>query len=163
MPTQLQPKMSALKVPAPAAQSLLTKRPRSVAPPQRRPQSPQPNEPRPRAHSKSLSNTAVRPIPTPTAPPAHAPVSRNPETNPPITVQPTPEPAPPWTPGVTGGLVFPRGRKNITGLRCLHHYIRCINHLQLSIVTPPPSVLIIVLGLRLLSQVQFRQRNKPTF
>jgi hypothetical protein len=38
-----------------------------------------------------------------------------------------------------------------------------INYLQLSIVTHPPSVLIIVLGLRRLSRVQFRQRNKPKF
>src|SRR5690242_10403313 len=55
----------------------------------------------------------------------------------------------------------PTRRNRVIQLQYLHQFITGINCLQLSIVTPPPSVLIIELGLRRLSRVQFRQRNKP--
>ena len=57
----------------------------------------------------------------------------------------------------------PTRRKRVIQLQYLHHSRLSINYLQPTIVTPPLSVLIIVLGLRRLSRVQFRQRNKPKF
>ena len=57
----------------------------------------------------------------------------------------------------------PTRRKRVIQLQYLHDFNLSINYLQPTIVTPPPSVLIIVLGLRRLSRVQFRQRNKPKF
>ena len=53
----------------------------------------------------------------------------------------------------------PTRRIRVIQLQYLHRFSSSINYIQLSIVTPPRSVLIIVLGLRRLSRVQFRQRN----
>jgi len=53
--------------------------------------------------------------------------------------------------------------KRVIQLQYLHRFNLSINYLQPTIVTPPQSVLIIDLGLRRLSRVQFRQRNKPKF
>lgn len=54
-------------------------------------------------------------------------------------------------------------RKRVIQLQYLHNSSSSINYIQQSIVTPPRSVLIIEPGLRRLSRVQFRQRNKPKF
>ena len=57
----------------------------------------------------------------------------------------------------------PTRRKRVIQLQYLHDFSPSINYIQQTIVTPPSSVLIIVIGLRRLSRVQFRQRNKPKF
>ena len=57
----------------------------------------------------------------------------------------------------------PTRRKRVIQLQYLRYFSSSINYIQQSIVTPPPSVLIIVLGLRRLSRVQFRHRKSQNF
>ena len=53
----------------------------------------------------------------------------------------------------------PTRRKRVIQLQYLHQFSSSINYIQQPIVTPPRSVLRLVLGLRRLSRVQFRHRK----
>src|SRR5665213_192784 len=102
--------------------------------------SPQPNEPKLRACPKSLSIRSMRPIPALAALMPPTPHRRNPKN------EPTD-----WNTDRIPMNSRATRRKRVIQLQYLHYLSFLIRILQLSIVTPPLSVLIIVLGLRRLS------------